>query len=257
MDNTIDLKLRLFGGRPIHAKGYGEITPLTVREIMDFGYTEYLKCLNILTLGVKDILTNLGIEVDESEYETLNVLELLISLGGEEVDKLLEKALSLFLGGEAIIDKDNRRVFIKKNEKDFAVIDKYNYGEIQEVLKWQNYINNFEEKKISEKFNPADEETRRLKEQMDALAKKRDALKAKQKQNSAEEEEGSIDFYDILSAIASKSYGINEINIQDLTVYQVYSKFKRLEIIDQYDISVQSIMAGAKDIKIKHWSSKI
>lgn len=245
--SDIDLKLKLFGGRPIHAKGYGDIAPLKIRDIIDIGYSEYMKCLNILTLEVKDFF-------EKEPEEEINVFDLMIAFGGEEIEKILENSLSLFLSGDAVIDRDNLRVFIKK-ANDVSVVDNSNYKEIQEVVKWQNFINHFEEKKL-DVFNPADEETRRLKEQMDAVAKKRDELKKKQNSRESDDEDGDIDFFDILSAIASKSYGVNELNVLDLTVYQVYRKFKRLELIEQYDISIKSILAGAKDIKIKHWSSK-
>lgn len=245
----IDLKLKLFSGRAINAKGYGEIIPLTVREIVDYGYSEYMKSLNIMTLVENDFLDEVP--------DDIHVLDLLITYGGEEIEDEFIKALSLFLRGEIVIDKEDMRVFVKVSDKDIFVVDKNNYYEIQEVIKWQNYINSFEEKSLNNNFDPADEETRRLKEQMDAVAKRRDELKKKQNKNmSDEEDEEDIDFYDILSAISSKSYGVTELNVVDLTVYQVYRKFKRMEIIDQYDISIKSILAGAKDIKIKHWSSK-
>lgn len=244
--NDIDLKLKLFAGRPVIAKGYGHIYPLKIKEIVDVGYSEYMKYLNILTLNANDFL--------DSPTEEVHILDLLIKYGGSEIENVFEQALSLFLRGEVLIDKQDIRVFIKISENEINIVDKDNYYEIQEVLKWQNYINTFEEKKL-EDFDPADEETRKLKEQMDAIAKKRDELKRKQNQNS-DEREDEIDFYDILSAIASKSYGVNELNVIDLTIYQVYRKFKRMEIIDQYDLSIKSILAGAKDVKIRHWSSK-
>lgn len=246
----VDLKLKLFGGRPVLAKGYGNITPLKIREVVDVGYSEYMQCLNILTLEVKDFLKD-SKDIDLSQY---NVFELIIAFGGEEVEKVFETSLSLFLGGEAIIDKESRRVFLKKSDEEILIVDKRNYSEIQEVIKWQNFINSFDEKKISG-FNPADEETRKLKEQMDAVAKKRDELKKKQNPNE-EDDESNLDFYDILSAISSKSYGVSELNVMELTIYQVYRKFKRMEIIEQYDISIKSILAGAQNVKLKHWSSR-
>lgn len=247
MDN-IDLKLKLFGGRPIHAQGYGDITPLKIRDIIDIGYTEYIKYLNILTLDVEDFL-------EKAPEEEVSVLDLLLSFGGEELEQILEESLAFFLGGEIVIDKDNLRVFVKRNEDNIVIIDNKNYSAIQEVVKWQNYINSFDEKNI-DNFKPADDETRKLKEEMDALAKKRDELKKKQSGNAEDEEQDDMDFFDILSAISSKSYGVNELNVLDLTIYQVYRKFKRLEVIEQYDISIKSILAGAKDVKLRHWSSK-
>ncbi|EJW14021.1 hypothetical protein M5X00_29565 [Paenibacillus alvei] len=244
----IDLKLKLFSGRAMTAEGYGDIEPLTIREIVDVGYSEYMKCLNIMTLTTKDFL--------DEEPDDISILDLLLVYGGEEIEHVFEQALSLFLKGEIVVDKEDMRVFVKVSNEEIYIVNKENYREIQEVIKWQNYINNFDEKKLDSNFDPADEETRKLKEQMDAVAKRRDELKRKQNQSDSDKDEDDIDFYDILSAISSKSYGINELNVLDLTVYQVYRKFKRMEIIDQYDISIKSILAGAKDIKIKHWSSK-
>ena len=43
----------------------------------------------------------------------------------------------------------------------------------------------------------------------------------------------------------------------NLTIYQLYTKFKRVEVVSKYDIDISSILAGAKDIKVKHWSTKI
>lgn len=243
----VDLKLKLFGGRPIKAEGYGDIAPLKVAEIIDIGYSEYMKCLNIMTLEVNDFL--------QQDIDEIHVFDLIVAFGGEEIEKAFEQALSLFLHGEAIVDKENLRVFIKKSEEDIRIVNRDNYDAIQDIIKWQNYLKNFDEKKFDD-FNPADEETRRLKEQMDAVAKRRDELKRKQNQDDSEDVNDNIDFYDILSAISSKSFGVSELNVIDLTVYQVYRKFKRLEIIEQYDISIKSILAGAKDIKLRHWSSK-
>ncbi|TVX86076.1 hypothetical protein [Paenibacillus agilis] len=244
----IDLKLKLFSGRAINAEGYGDIIPLTIREIVDVGYSEYMKCLNIMTLTTKDFL--------EDATDDISVFDLLLLYGGEEIESIFEKALSLFLKGEIVVDRDDLRIFVKVSEDTINIVNKDNYREIQEVIKWQNYINSFDEKKLDKNFDPADEETRKLKEQMDAVAKRRDELKKKQNQADLNEEESDIDFYDILSAISSKSYGISELNVLDMTVYQVYRKFKRMEIIDQYDISIKSILAGAKDVKLRHWSSK-
>jgi hypothetical protein len=249
MEEIDDLKLKLFGGRPVKANGYGNIIPLKVENVIDVGYSEYMKFLNILTLDAKDFL-------QEGSTNDTHVFDLLVSYGGEEILTIFEQALSFFLGGEAMSDKDELRVFIKIDDNDIRIVNKDNYYEIQEVIKWQNYINNFEEKRINSNFNPADEETRKLKERMDNLAKQREELKRKQSANGEEDDSNNVEFFDILDAISSKSYGISELNVLHLSIYQVYRKFKRLEIIEQYDISIKSILAGAKNIKLKHWSSK-
>jgi hypothetical protein len=243
----IDLKLKLFGGIPIHAEGYGEIVPLKIRKIIDVGYSEYMKHLNMLTLEVKDFLP-------EGTEEDIDVFDLIIQFGGDEIEKIFVDSLSLLLNGDALIDKENHRALVKHSNEQILVVNKDNYSAIQEIIKWQNYINHFDEKNLGS-FNPADEEARKLREKLDKLQKQIDEIKKKQDAGD-KDDENDIDFFDILSAISSKSFGVNELNVMDMTIYQVYSKFKRLEIIDQYEISIKSIMAGAKDVKLKHWSSK-
>jgi hypothetical protein len=253
----IDLKLKLFCGEPIYVEGYGEIKPLKVKDIVSYGYTEYLKALNIVCLiNYEDFIKDKE-EVEKIKQE-LHFLDFLIIFGGEDLENELEKSFSLFLGGEAVVDKDNLCIFINKNNGEVLVVNKENFDNIREVLKYQNYVKHFEEKKIGKDESPMDEETRKFKERLEMLKKKRDEIKRKQQQNDSDEnQESDIDFYDIISSISSKSYSINELNVGELTVYQVYSKFKRMEIIDRYDIDIKSILAGAKDIKLRHWSSKI
>lgn len=244
----IDLKLKLFIGDEVFADEYGYIKPLTFREIVKFGYTNYMQCLNILCVEVKDFIK----DVDDKELEGIDVFNILLSLGGEEIEAQLESALSLFLGGEAIVDKENLAVIVEK-DGEFKAITNENFDNIREVIKWQNYVNHFDDKSSS--FNPSNEKARKLKEKMEKLKQQRDAIKKKREGN--DDEENDIDLYDIVEAMSSKAYSVNELNIMDLTIYQIYSKFKRLETIDQYNINIKSILAGATDVKLKHWSSKL
>jgi hypothetical protein len=246
----MDLKLRLFGGESLIAEGYGNIKPLTVRQIVNHGYMDYMKLLNLICVDKNELLNDSS-NLDEEELKEISTLDLIIAFGGEELEEEFEKAISLFLGGEAIIDKEELSVYIKLSETEIRKVDGKNFPNIVEAIKWQNYLKNFDEKNVEEA--PMDERTRKFKERLKKLQKQRDDIK---KKNQDKSEDGDLDFYDIISSIASKSNSINELNVMDLTVFQVYSKFKRMEVIDQYDISIKSILAGAKDIKLKHWSSK-
>ncbi|GAV10336.1 hypothetical protein [Paenibacillus sp. NAIST15-1] len=243
---SLDLKLKLLGGRPIYAKNFGDIYPLKIRDIIDVGYSEYMKYLNMIALDNSNLL--------KEAPEHMDTLELLLLGGGDEIVDLLLQSVSFFLRAEVYPDKENVGLIVTMTDGETRQINKMNYKEIQEIIKWQNYINHFDDKKGKE-FDPADEETKNLKEQMDKLAKQRDELK-RRKNRLDDEDNADLDFFDILAAITSKSYSINEINMLDLTVFQVYRKFKRLEIIDQYDISIQSMLAGAQNVQLRHWSSR-
>lgn len=246
----LDFKLKLLGGQPILAKGYGQIKPLTLKEIINYGYSEYTKCLNIISLEKHDLFKE---EEILQEIHDVSVLDILLLYGGEEIEENLIEAFTLFLRGEVYLDKDNLSFIVKENNDEYKLINRDNFDEIKEILKWINYINNFNDKKY-DNFNPANEEAKRLKEQQERLKAQVEALK--RKQNNQDDEKDDTDIYDIISAVASKSNSINELNIMDLTIYQLYTKFSRLEIIEQYDISIKSVLAGASNVKLKHWSNK-
>lgn len=252
MTSVLDMKLKLLGGFSIKSSGYGDIEPLTLGEIVDFGYERYLGCLNIINVSIEDLI---GTDVAEG-VEIPHILDLLIAIGGEDVEKQLETSLSLFLRAEAVIDKDNLQVIVRKTGKnkkeDVRVVNRDNYDEIKKIIRYQNYVDSLDEK--SDNFNPANEEARRLKERMEELKKKREKAKGKNGEDSDSE---GLDIYDIISALASKSYALDENTIFNLTVYQLYSKYKRIEMIDQYEVGIKSALAGASDVKIKHWTGKI
>lgn len=248
----IDFKLKLLAGQPINTNGYGEIKPLTMREIINFGYSEYMQCLNMICLEKEDLFSSDSTILQE--IADVSILDILLLYGGDEIEQSLINALQLFLRGEVTLDKDNLSLIVRDENDNYSIVNRTNFNEIKEILKWINYVNSFNEKTY-DNFNPANEEARKLKEQQDALKRQVEAIKRKQNNEDVDEDEAP-DIYDIMSAVASKSNSVNELNILDLTIYQIYTKFKRLEIIDQYDISIKSIMAGASNVKLKHWSTK-
>ena len=64
----------------------------------------------------------------------------------------------------------------------------------------------------------------------------------------------------IISSVCVRILSLNWINIWDITIYQLFNEFERLQIIDQYDIaSTQVSVWGDKEKKFKFgtWSSNI
>lgn len=41
-----------------------------------------------------------------------------------------------------------------------------------------------------------------------------------------------------------------------MTIYQIYDEFNRLVMVDDFSTNIKALLAGAKDIDIKHWSAK-
>ena len=60
------------------------------------------------------------------------------------------------------------------------------------------------------------------------------------------EDSDPLDFYDIVSSVTTRSNSINKLNVNQITIYQLYDEFSRLGMIDTYENSIQASMMGAK-----------
>lgn len=276
----IDLKLTLLSGSEIEL-GNLKIAPYTLREVKNYGYINYMKNLQWISLSIDDFM---GSVIDENKRrileinrESLKAFDFYIKLGGKEMqDKLVEVLKMIFKNddlrvldngiiaidfvklGIIIEDDDGNVVEIKDDklseldEDKIKIIHRDNFDDIVKIVRLQNYLEQPEE--AVEEEEPADEEARKLLEYMKEMRKK---VEEKKRQQSEDGEEANIDIADIVSAVSSKSNSVNKLNIWDFTIYQIYDEYARLELIDNYDFSIRAMMAGAKEVDLKHWSSKL
>lgn len=59
--------------------------------------------------------------------------------------------------------------------------------------------------------------------------------------------------------MAAKANGLNLFNIWNLNYYAFNDQLQRLRMIEDYDIGIKSLMAGAdsKKVKLKYWIRSI
>lgn len=274
--NELDLKLVLQSGKSIVVEGI-EIKPFTLDEIVEIGYSEYIQKIQWISLSIDDFVEAV-VEEDKrevlmSERHNLKTLDFYTKLGGQEMLEGMINSLSMIFrtkdirvleDGVIAFDFEKMGIFsedefgdmILNEEKldeieegELKLIHRDNFDEIIDVIKLQNFLKKTDEVKEEEY---ADEATRKLMEQMKKNQQRVDNIKKNQNDN-----DDPIDLYDIISSVSSKSYSINELNIWQLTLYQLYEKYSRLEVIESYDFSLKAMMAGAKDVDLKHWSSKL
>lgn len=245
--DILDLKLKLLSGVAIEVdKGAGRIEPLTMRELIDFGYSDYLMRLHFLTLEMNDLVQD-GFD-NELGFNTFDIM---VHYGNNDTGSDLENSLSLFFKESRVfIDKDNHIIEIGEGEN-MRIIDRDNFDKVREVIKLQNCI-----KKLGEEDrNSGKKESEAVRKIKEKLNKGKEIVDKVKKSNDEGGED--LDLADILSSVSSKSSSLNKINVFDLTLYQLYDEFKRLELIEQYNIAIKSMLAGAKDVKLKHWSTKL
>lgn len=249
----LDIKLKLLTGRSINVEGFGEIKPLTIREIIDMDYSKYAESLNTLLLEKKHILD----EETLQEFDQISDLELIIFMADDKFSEIIELSYCKIFGAKsAFIDKEDFCIFLKfsDDENDFKVINRSNYDDVIKIIKLQNCIEHISDLDIDDDFNKESEEVKKFKSRLKELEKERE--KAKKRRDGKDDNEESLDFYDIISSLGGKSFNTNEVDLLNFTIYQVYEKFKRIQIIDKYEIDVQTMLAGAKDVDIQHWTSK-
>lgn len=230
MDTSI--KLKLLAGIPLNINDICVIKPLTLGQITNIGYKKYNIYLSNLVADITDFKIP---DMDLSKYTYWDILMSNMYYGDDKYIDMILEAFSIFL--------DNKNIYYSKKESLFyinenKIIDKNIFSQIQEILKWQNCIEKKDEPKLA---NSKAEEIRRK-----ILKGKQDLLK---------KENMEITFEDLVSVLAANGNNLNILNIWDLNMYQFNNQFNRMKMIEDYDIGIRSLLAGAtgEDVKPKYY----
>ena len=277
----MDLKLNLLKGNPLKI-GNLIVEPFSLQEVVDYGYRNYMTNIQLMTTSLDDFVKSV-MDFDkraylEQEKHKLTSFDFFMHLGGADLKYILFHILSMIFRTNDIKELDANTIAINFEEKGILVqsgenywvdeevleaiedeevtlVNKDNFNHLVKIIKYQNYLENVTKKK-NKKYNPADEATREFVERLEAMnAKVEEKKKAKKRAEGSDEE--PADFYDIIDSVTEKSNSINIFNVWDLTMYGLYTRYARLEAIDSYGFSLRAMLAGAKDVDYKHWSSKI
>jgi len=238
MQLTIDNKLRLLTGKPIIIDNFGEVKPLTLSQIIDIGYINYLHYVKIFTFKKEQFM--------ENPPEELTVFDFLMMAEDPLVEKMMKEALEVILQEQITIVKEKMIIAVGSTSEDLRFITRLNYDDLCHVIQLQNYfksvennteisVSNSKAKEIQEKLKRTREEVKRIK---------------------SRENDDSTDLFDIISAISVKG-NISKDELLNYTIFEIYDKYKRLIHIDQYETGISAMMQGAKNVKLKHWSTKI
>ena len=227
--NSID-KLRLLHSLPIIlGDNLCLVYPVTLSEIAQLGEEKFFHMLNLLTITTEDI----NAETAMSPFDFL-----LVNSVNSDFFLELQNAFSTFIREEITILPRERAIRIGDKlmyEKDFI--------QLQKILSLQN---NLEEDKDS-MSNPADAEAARI------------IAKIKEGKEKIGKNEMKVELSDLVSCLAAKGNGINIFNVWELSYYSFNDMFKRLKMIEDYDVNMRSILAGAdpKKVQLKHWIRNI
>lgn len=231
-------KLKLLAGLSLKFSNI-EIKPLTLIQIADIGYKQYNLYLMNLIAEPKDF--NLVEGIDINSITTWDIILSNMYHGTDEYREFLINAMELFVQ-DKVTFVYCKGYFYVGNIKDNKIINKDNFEEFKRILKIQNCL---DKEKKEEKFA-----NKKAEEIMKKIMKGRQSIK-----NNSEK----VEFSDLVSVLAANGNGLNILNVWDLTMYKFNDQFARMQMIEEYDINIRSLLAGANsnEIKLKHYIRSI
>ena len=237
-----DLEFYCLLGKPFLLEGIGHLHVLKINEILDIGFEKYNQILSLLCISKEEICKVLKLndidEVNSFEFLLYNCL----ASGSDFRDNMFDALRILFKENISISEEG---VFFIGDIEENRVLHKLNYNYFIDILKYQNCINtNKEEIKVKSKNDKVKEYLEKLK---------------KEKQKHDKKFNNETQLTDIISSVCAKHPSINLLNVGNMTIYQIINQYKRLNYIDDYFMSIDSLMNGAKkeDVDLKHWSTNM
>lgn len=245
----IDIQMKLLSGQTMNV-GDIPIKPFTLESVTEIGYMEFQNNVNLMMLtlddminAVEDFEVNAMLKANKHEYKVFDMY----TASPEMSDVLIGSLKMIFRTSEVYLegsDMNNLRISID----DKYIIDRNNFDEIVKVVEVQN--NPSVSSDSEDEYNPSNAVAKSI---ADKIQKGKDKVNKSKAMESGGE---GINLADMISAVSTMSNSINKLNIWDLTIYQLYDEFARLNKIDNYKLQIQASM-WASDMEIEHWSEPL
>lgn len=250
MTLTDDFTLKCMKGSPVFLGDICAIYPRTLGDIVDIGYSTFLRYINLFNMEkpspqeVKDNeLGALLSELDDFQYFLFMV--------NIDVDsnQLAKNAFNFFTHEQVIFSLEQEEIIIGPPQEKHLMIaeDFYNF---RKILRRMYFLDvSKDDITIEEDDDPR---VRAIKKKL--LERKKKLKKAKSKDNDS-----NVEFSDLIGSLTLNNCGLNIGNIWDITYYAFHDQLKRMGWRDQFNINNEMALAGAKvdKEKLKHWIQSI
>lgn len=215
----------------IRINDHCEVRQPTLGDIVEIGHDRYQGYLSTFLVKKSELLKTLGIE-DGPEYDPYSLWDIMLVI--PELRANLLAALEFFIvrdvtADEGIVCVSGEPLSNMDLHDIAAAVAKISCIEIDDES--QHVFSS--------------ERTRRLWEKM---------RKGRQQLRKAKSQDGDIDLFNLISAVAARGCGYTLFNIWDLTVYQLYDQFARINVGVQMDIYSSRWAAwGQDDFDVSLW----
>ncbi|WP_199925628.1 hypothetical protein [Paenibacillus bouchesdurhonensis] len=227
MTQEEDIHLTLLANEPVFVADIGYIRSPKLRDVIKLGYSNYIEALSSLLFD-KSRISGLG-TIMESAF----VLACYFFMQDDHFRNSFSNGIRLLLHKEIeLVEMEGVPYF---DLGDGLTLHEGNFHRFQEIVK---IANKAELTNDEEDYNPGNSKAR---EMIEKLMKGKANKPAKRP---------VINLHSIISGLSWKSTsGININNIFELSIYQFYDGYYRLENIDHYNSVVTGIYTGNIDAK--------
>lgn len=233
-----DIGLKLCSNKPIYVDEI-PIYPISLKKIAEIGYKRFSAEIRLLCLTPSEVQAMTGEDISDSgiyKYIVRNVL----------TDPQMMDIILFWLSQithTTVTFSVNKMCF---NGKSFYITEK-NFEEFQMIVRMRNGLQDVEE----DDENPDNDAARRVLQR-----RKEERMKRRKAQSS--DDESAITLADLVSILAS-GHGMLMDTVMEYDLYQFNDQFNRLKIMDDYEVSVQALLHGAKkeSVNLIHWITKI
>lgn len=219
-------QFQLLRGKDAHIRinDFCEVRQPTLGDIVEVGYGQYQGYISTFLIKKSELLKALGAE-DGPEYDPYSLWDIMLVI--PELQANLLAALGFFVIGQIAVADG----CICVDGRALSSADLYDIAAA--AMKISNIETDDESQHVF-----ASERSRRLWEKMQ---KGRAGLR------KAKNQDGNIDLLNLTSAVAAKGCGYTLFNVWELTVYQLYDQFARMNVNVQMDIYSSRWAAWGKD----------
>lgn len=221
------------------ALNIGNIKSPTLRDVYNISYSTYRSYLN--NISITSEIYYKTIESDKYDWymalesdKRPNIFDIIVS--NDNISAMISRSLGFFFVENVVFDQDYKVFVVYGENKDengntipIGVIGRNNYEEVCDIILQLNGIAKaIEEQKPKFKNKLAEK-----------IYYKTQSLREK----NANQTDKNIEIGNIISAVCAFHNSINYTNVWDLTVFQLYDQFHRLQINAWYEVRSMSVAA--------------
>ena len=250
MTLTDDFTLKCMKGSPVFLDDICAIYPRKLGDIVDIGYSTFLKYINLFNMEKPSLQ-----EVKDNELSALlNKLDdfqyflFMVNIDSES-NQLAKNAFHFFTHEQVIFSLEQEEIIIGPPQERHLMVaeDFYNF---RRILRRMYFLDVSKDVIVIEE--DVDPSVRAIKKKL--LERRKKLKKAKTKDNDS-----NVEFSDLIGSLTLNNCGLNMENIWNITYYAFHDQLKRMGWRDQFNINNQMALAGAKvdKEKLKHWIKSI